>query len=94
MKRLTLDVKPLNLTYGALVYDDDTGRAEYMGPISTDSTKIATFILENNVDYVQIFGNERYTKKIKERLDNELTQRFKNYSSISPISVELKGVIK
>ena len=37
MKILSFDARPLSLTYSALIYNTETGTAEYMGPISTDS---------------------------------------------------------
>lgn len=94
MKELILDVRPLSFNYPALVYNSTTGRTEYAGPLSTDSSKIANFILEQNIDHVLIYGNQKYTQKTKERLEKELKTQFNNYSTVSPIEVELKGVMK
>ena len=94
MKELILDVRPLSLNYPALIYNSATGRTEHMGPISTDSSKIVNFVLEQNVDHIIIYGNEKYTQKTKERLEQELKKQFNSYSVVSPIEVELKGVIK
>ncbi len=94
MKILSFDAKPLSLNYSALIYDNTTGIAEYMGPIPTDYTKIINLVLEKNIDHIQIYGSQKYTQKIKERLDKELQTQFNNYSNIPPIQVELKGVIK
>lgn len=94
MKILSFDARPLSLTYSALIYNTETGTAEYMGPISTDYTKIINLVLDKNVDSIQIYGNHKYTQKIKERLDKELQNQFSNYSNIPPVQVELKGVMK
>ena len=94
MRTLSFDARPLSFTYSALIYNHSTGHAEYMGPIPTDYTKIINFVLEKNIDHIQIYGNTKYTKKIKENLDKELEKQFSSYSNIPPIKVELKGVIK
>ena len=94
MRQLCIDIKPLSFTTPGVIYNTDTGVAEQISIAPADGARIANCILENNIDQVQIFGNLKYTTRLKNKIETELGKLLSSYSTKNPIEIELKGVVK
>ena len=71
MKKLYIRIQPIVFNYSGAMIDDD-GNARELTSIPTQPFDLANYILDNNIQEVILYGNEKYGAGLQSILYREL----------------------